>query len=119
MWAGAGADGGEPSRRSGPRSRLDGLGVLEARLAQVHVHIDEAGRDDETGGVEHFRSGGVKICAQCRDLSIVNGHVGNSVVLRRRVDHTAVLDDEPSHYAAPPSKTRSSTAIRTAMPFST
>ena len=29
--------------------------VLEARLAQVHVHVDEAGRHDQPGGVEHFR----------------------------------------------------------------
>ena len=47
------ADGGESARRRRARAGFDGLGVLDARLAQMHVHVDEAGRDDRAGGIEH------------------------------------------------------------------
>ena len=46
------ADGSEAAGRSGARSALDGLGVLKARLAQMDMHVDEAGRDDQSRGVQ-------------------------------------------------------------------
>ena len=36
------ADGGEAARRRRARAGLDGFGMLDARLAQMHVHVDEA-----------------------------------------------------------------------------
>ena len=39
------ADGGEASRRRGARSGFDGLGMLDSRLSQMDVHVDEAGSD--------------------------------------------------------------------------
>ena len=50
------ADGGEASGRRGARAGFDGLGMLDARLAQMHVHVDEARRDDQAGGVEYLRA---------------------------------------------------------------
>ena len=55
LGVGHAADGGEAAGRRGARAGLDGFGVLEARLAQVHVHVDEAGRHDQAGGIEHLR----------------------------------------------------------------
>ena len=63
---GHGADGGESARGRRARSALDGLGMLEAGLAQVHVHVDEAGRDDQPGRVEHLGARGVEILARRR-----------------------------------------------------
>ena len=40
------ANGGEATCRRRPRAALNGFGVLDAGFAQVHVHVDETGRDD-------------------------------------------------------------------------
>ena len=50
------ADGGEASTSGGQRSRFDSFGIFLARLAQVHMHVNESGSDDEAGGVEYFRT---------------------------------------------------------------
>ena len=52
-------------------SALDGFGVFEAGLAQVDVHVDEAGRDDQPGGVELFGAGGVELFADGGDVAVV------------------------------------------------
>ncbi len=73
------ADAGEAARRRRPRAGLDGLGVLDARLAQMHVHVDKARGDDGAGGV--------RACAHrrlCRsrangfDFSVADEHVGGA-----------------------------------------
>ncbi len=51
---GHGEDGGEAARGRGRGPGGDGLGVLAAGLAQVHVEVDEAGQGDEAVGVEHL-----------------------------------------------------------------
>ena len=48
---------GAPAERGGARAGLDRLGLLAARLAEVHLDVDEAGRDDAALGVEHERAG--------------------------------------------------------------
>ena len=72
------ADGGESARRRGARPALDGLGVLEAGLAQVHVHVDEAGRDDQPGRVEHFGARRRQIRRRRRDAAVLDQHVGDA-----------------------------------------
>ena len=45
-----------PPRAAAACAGFDGFGIFLPRLAQVDVHVDEAGRDDEAGGVENFRT---------------------------------------------------------------
>src|SRR5689334_430493 len=47
-----GADGGKSSRSRGHGAAGDGLFVRLAGLSQMDMNIDEAGRDDESAGVE-------------------------------------------------------------------
>ena len=70
------ADGGESSGGRGARAGLDGFGMLDARLAQVHVHVDETGRHDQAGGIEDFRAGGFEIRADRGNDAIANEDVG-------------------------------------------
>ena len=41
-------NGGESAGRRRSRARLDRFLVTESRLAQVHMHVDQAGRNDQT-----------------------------------------------------------------------
>ena len=59
---------GESAGRRRARAGLDGLRVLDAGLAQVHVHVDEARRDDRAGRVETSASPDRQI--PCRSLSM-------------------------------------------------
>ena len=47
-------DRGETTERGGSAPGLDRLGLLAARLAQVHVQVDEARTDHAAGGIEHL-----------------------------------------------------------------
>ena len=51
------ADGGVAAEGGRPRPGLDGLGVLAARLAQVHVQVDQAGADDQPVAVDDLGPG--------------------------------------------------------------
>ncbi len=46
-------DRGEPPERGGPAAGLDRLGLLAPGLAQVHVQVDEPGRHDQSGRIDH------------------------------------------------------------------
>ena len=108
----------EAAGRRGARAGLDGLGVLEARLAQMHVHVDEAGRDDQARGVEHLGAGASRFSTRLPAIdAVLNEHIGDSDrTASAGIDHAAVPDQEASHgYCS----ILSSTAMRTAMPFST
>ena len=73
---------------------LDGLGVLETRLAKMHVHVDEAGRDDHAGCVEHLGTRRVQIRDPISAIdAILQQHVGDPIVPGRRIDHAAVPDE--------------------------
>ena len=52
IGVGHAADGGEAARRRRPRARGDVLFVLVPGLAQVHVQVDEAGRDHLAAAVD-------------------------------------------------------------------
>ena len=111
------ADGGESAGGGGARAALDGFGVLESRLAQVHVHVDEAGRDDQAGGVERLGAAANRFGADAGDAAVFDQHVGNA----RRVPDAGSIT-RPfliSERMASARSTLSSTAMRTAMPFST
>lgn len=46
------------------------------QLVRVGVHVDEAGRHDAAGGVEHRRGGGAGELSDRRDASAADAHVG-------------------------------------------
>ena len=82
---------GATTERRGPRAGLDRLGVFATRLAEVHLDVDEPGRDDAALGVEHRRA-------------------------RRRVEPRADLGDQPVDDAT--SATRSPVSSTTRPPVS-
>ena len=91
------ADGGESTGGGGARAAFDGLGVFEAGLAQMDVHVDEAGRDDEAGGVEFGGAGGVEILADGGDAAVFDSDVADGVQTAGRVHHAAVANDQFRH----------------------
>src|SRR5262249_21132935 len=127
------AHGGEAAGGRGARARRHGLLVLLARLAQMHVQVDEAGADDFAGGVEHPRTlRDREALADALDAIALQQHVLHCVHRGRGVDHAAVLDEQ-AHACSPvgrgeltpPSRSprapasNSKTPIRTATPLAT
>jgi hypothetical protein len=89
--------------------------MFKAGFAQVNVNIDEAGGDYAAGGVENLRATGIDVRSQLADYSILDRNIRCLIEIRGRVNHSAILDNESTHWAS----TLSKTAMRTAMPFST
>ena len=114
-------DGGEPARRGGRQARRDRLLVLLARLAQVHVHVDEAGADHGPGrhgdDVGDTRGGWIESPLDRAMRPSTNEHVVHAVESLRGIDHPSALKQAGSCSAPPAS--RYSTAIRTATPLVT
>jgi hypothetical protein len=75
---GHGRNGGESARRGRRRAGGDGLLVALAGLAQVDVHVDQAGRDGQAGGVQNFGAVGLLQLAGAGDL-------GHAAVLEQNV----------------------------------
>src|SRR5207247_5858986 len=103
------------------RAGRDGFLVLMARLAQVHVHVDEAGTHPLAGGVDHrraLRRG--EPAADPRDLAVLDQHVLHGIDGAGGIDHPSAADEE-RHFSSPlrPPASSSSTAMRTATPLAT
>jgi hypothetical protein len=64
-----------------------------AGLAQVHVHVDEPGRDDRSGRIVDLRVAAVEVLADLRDTSIPQEHVAHGVELLCRVDDPAAANE--------------------------
>src|SRR6185437_11964788 len=114
---GHGADGGEAAGGGGARSGFDGLLVLEAGLAQMHVQINEPGRDDHPGAIEHARPVDGNLRTQILDAIALNHHVADAVQPDRGIGQSPVLEDEAHADATPSSSCK--TAMRMSTPFST
>ena len=82
-----------------PRPGLDGLGVLAARLAQVHVQVDQAGADDQPVAVHDLGPGRVQARPDPGDPAVVDQHVGGPVMAGRRVDQPPPLEQQLGHAA--------------------
>ena len=54
LRVGHAADNREATTRGGESAGFDGFGIFLAGFAKMDMHIDEAGSDDETGGVENL-----------------------------------------------------------------
>src|SRR5207253_1338363 len=116
LRVGHAADRGEPTGGGRAGAALDSLRMLETGLAQMNMNIDEARRYDKARGVEHLGLRMGKVLADGGDLAIHKQDARDLVHARGWVDHAAVPDQ--NRRAAHP-MTLSSTAMRTAMPFST
>ena len=93
----------EASRRRRRRPRLDGLLVLEARLPEVRVQVDEAGRRDEPSAVENDGVLGGRL-RRVGDQPAADEQVADAVGARGGVHHAgAAQEDRPAH-SAPPSR---------------
>ena len=74
------------------RPGLDGLGVLDPRLPQMHMHVDEARRDHQPRCVEHLGVGEIEIGADRRDAVVFERNIGHRVESGIRIDHAPVLN---------------------------
>ena len=100
-------DRGEAAERSGARAGLDRLRLLHPGLAEVHVQVDEPGRDHAAGGVELTVA--AEPGADLDDPAVGDEHVG--VALAGLVDDAAAADHERVRQPALPTR-----AARTARP---
>src|SRR5208337_1772772 len=83
--------------RRGERPGLDGFGIFLARFAQVHVHVNEARRDDQSGSVEHFRSVGegyFPAWGDFRDALAIQQDVARRIGLGRGIEDAPVLNQK-------------------------
>ena len=98
VGVGHGAHTGETALGGGAGTALDVLLVLLARVAQVHVHVHQAGDEVLTGQVHDLGIGGsLQTLAHRRDLLALEGDVHNAVKPGNRVDHVCVLKQK-GHY---------------------
>ena len=95
-----GDDRGEAAERRGAGTGLDGLGVLHARLPEVHVQIDEPRRDHAPRGVEDTVAGEAGIDGG--DPAVRDEHV--RVTLAVLVDDTAAPEHERVRQPGLPSR---------------
>src|SRR5690606_3431433 len=104
--------------------------VLPARLAEVHVKVDEPGRDHESARVHDLGAvGRVDPHPHLRHQAVDEEDVEERVDPARRVDHPPAPDQRRLHRTLPPfaasavsgspPASRYSTAMRTATPFVT
>ena len=92
-----------PPAAARARAGRDGFLRGLSRLAQVDVDVDQAGADDEPGGVDHFRvrrdvrAPSVEIDALNSSIGQIN--VADAVEAVRRIDDVAVGDERSFHAA--------------------
>jgi hypothetical protein len=89
--------GREAARGSGSRTALDRLGVLEARLAQMDVHVDEPRGDDQPVRVEYLGAAPIEVRADAADHRVLDQHVGGLIESGAGVEHPPVADEELCH----------------------
>ena len=91
-------DGGEAAGHRRGRAGRDRLLVLLARLAQVHVHVDQARAHDERAGDLDDGRPGVdrQIAADPGDPIAVDQHVEHAVPAVRRIDDPPALQQPSS-----------------------
>ena len=89
-------DGGVAARCRGRGPGGDGLGVLAAGLAQVHVEVDEARQGDETVGVEHLDVAARAHRADLADDAVLDEQVGGV-----GAEQAGATDQQAAHRAAP------------------
>ena len=86
-------DGRDAPADGGCRAGGEVFFVRQARIAEMHVRVDEAGENVLPFDVDHLRAIGQRVaCADGDDLATRNRHASLEGLLRR--DHVPVLDDQ-------------------------
>ena len=101
LCVGHAAHGGESARRRGAGAALDGFGVFNARLAQMHVDVDEAGCDDQSGGIVDSCAGALDGGLDRGDPLVIEQHVALGVETAGRVHDAAVLQQQAHAFSRP------------------
>ncbi len=87
-------DGAVAAGRGRSRARGDRLLVLAARRPEVHVRVDERGREHQPGAVDDAVVVRVEPGADLRDHAAVDAHVDDVVDSLSRVENARAPDDE-------------------------
>ena len=81
--------------------------MTEAGFPQMHVHVDQAGRHDQTARIDFFNFG-IRISefgSGGDNLSVFDVNISDLIPLIRRVDHVTVANDRRAHvFAIPPQR---------------
>src|SRR5262249_60751265 len=91
------ARGRAPAGDRGTRAGLDGLTIFEARLAEVGVHIDEAGEHHASGGIDHLEVLGrldLEVPGDGSDPPVTHQHVATVVDVVGGIDDGAAADQQ-------------------------
>ena len=91
------ADGREAAVCCRVRAGFDGFGIFLAGLAQMGMHVNEAGRDDEAGGVKGLRAIGMCNFPGWRDFSdafSIEKNVAGRVGLGRGIEDAPILNQK-------------------------
>jgi hypothetical protein len=79
------------------RARSDGFVLFSAGFAQVNVHVDPTGTDDQPGSVQGVVRFGSMLGTDSKDAIVAEPKVRNLVQVLRRVDNAAIPDTKKSH----------------------
>src|SRR5262249_34345981 len=90
-------DRGESASHSRARSRFDGLLVFEARLAQMHMQVNEARSNDQSRGVKSFNTICPDIFVNHCDFAVLNQEITASFKSLRGVNDCAVANQQSRH----------------------
>ncbi len=91
-----GADGSKSARSRSRGAGRNRLFVRLARLAQVHMQIDEAGRNDESAGIEFLVRAALDLVGRSHfgNAAIFQQHIHGRIDASRRVDEMATFDQQ-------------------------
>ncbi len=104
IGVGHGADAGEPAGHGRGRAGGDRFALLLARLAQVHMHVNQAGGHHEAGGIELQGVVGVaEIAPHTPHHAALEIEVGHLIEATGRIHHAAAANQHRSgHFSSPP-----------------
>lgn len=89
-----------------PGAALDRLILLPARLTEVDVHVDQAGGDDEPGGVDRLVGPADRLGAVISDRDdqpVADEQVVDPVDALRGIDHATATNQKRAHQTNLPS----------------
>ena len=94
------ADGSKSTRGGGLCAGFDGFGVLKARFTQVYVHVDEARRNDQPGGIKAIRSRWQRqTCPHRLNNAIPDQNIPGAIEAGSRIYHPSILNEQRGHFA--------------------